>query len=147
MSKRGITYLDVSQVITLYSCNTASVIELDLPDAAEVGEKVADTSAITDVPHLQGPVRPGDDLLAIMLEASDGTSVRAQLVPAVSMFGIPDAERRIRRSRDQEVIMQSKEADKRGMTFKVVEKRPVVQRPHLDHMVHGTTDAPVALVV
>ncbi len=51
-----ITYLDICQVVPLHSCDTAAVVELDLPDAAQVRQQVLDTFSGLDVPHLQGAI-------------------------------------------------------------------------------------------
>lgn len=141
------TYLDVSVVFTLYGSNAASIVELDLPYAAKIGEEVTHTSACAHIPHLQGSVGSGDDLLTIMLEASDGSSMRAEFVSAVAVFGVPYAESRIGGSRDQEIVLQRQKTDQRAVTFQIVDQRAVFQGPNLDHMVHGTADAAVALVV
>ena len=114
------TYFDISQTITLHRGNTPPVIELDLPHATKVCEEVSNTLAVSHIPHLQRPVRPGDDLLSIVLEAGDGTGVCAQGVLAVAMHGVPDSEGGISSSRDKEIVLQSEQANERRMAFKII---------------------------
>ena len=52
----GCTYLDVRQAVPLHGCDASTFVELDLPNAAEVGQKVLDKLASLDIPHLEGPV-------------------------------------------------------------------------------------------
>lgn len=111
---------DISQTITLHRGNTPPVIELDLPHATKVCEEVSNTLAVSHIPHLQRPVRPGDDLLSIVLEAGDGTGVCAQGVLAVAMHGVPDSEGGISSSRDKEIVLQSEQANERRMAFKII---------------------------
>ena len=82
---------DVGQAVTLHCGNTPAIVEFDLPHTTEVCEEVADTFAGSHVPHLEGPIRPGDDFLFIVLEAGNGTGVGAQCILAVAVHGVPDA--------------------------------------------------------
>lgn len=116
------TNLDVSEIVALDGRNTTTIVEFDLPYTAEIGQEIADTGTCAYIPHLQGSIRPRDDLLTIVLEASDGTRVCTELVLAMTMFGIPDPKCGIGRGRDKVVILQREKTDKRCVAIKVIQK-------------------------
>lgn len=47
------SYLDIRQAVPLYGGDTSTIVELDLPNAAEVCQQVLDEFAILDIPHLE----------------------------------------------------------------------------------------------
>ena len=87
-----IAYLNVCHAVSLNSSNAATLVELDLPNTAQICEQVLNELARLHVPHLECSVRARDDLLAIMLEAGNGTCVSTESALALSVLRIPDSE-------------------------------------------------------
>ena len=52
-----ISYLNIRYIVPLHSCNTPSVVELDLPHTAQIRKKILDALARPYVPHLKGTIR------------------------------------------------------------------------------------------
>ena len=101
-----VAYLDISHEVPLNSCHAASLVELDLPNPAEVRQEVFDEFASSHVPHLERAVRPRYDLLSVMLKASYCSSMGTKRAFAVSVFGVPDAESAICSSRNKSFMAE-----------------------------------------
>lgn len=97
-------YLNIRQVVPLDSGNATALIETHLPHSGKVGEKVAHALAVAYIPHLEGTVGTGNDLLTVMLKAGDGTSVCRKGSLASARLWIPDAEGAVRSCRDKAVV-------------------------------------------
>jgi hypothetical protein len=143
----GAAYLDMGHVIPLHRSDASPLVEFDLPDAAEVGQEILDAIPVLDVPHFQGAIGTGDDLLPIVLETGDGTGVSAERGFALAVFGVPDTEGRVCGGGDEALGVEVEEADEGGVAVQGVEDGSRVQRPDLDEVVHRAADAAVTIVV
>ncbi len=85
-------YLDICNVVTLDRSDASSLVEFDLPHAAQIGQEILDELASGDVPHFEGPVGTRNDLLCVVLEAGDGACVSSQDALAFPVFWIPDSK-------------------------------------------------------
>ena len=85
------TYFDIGQIVTLDGSYTAPPVELDLPDAAQIRQEILDTLARLDIPHFDRLLATTNNLPPVVLEASNGPSMRHQGVLAPAVLGVPDA--------------------------------------------------------
>lgn len=136
--ERGTTYLDVRKVITLHCGDATTLIETNLPHTRQFGQQVPNTFTVPHIPHLERTVGAGDDFLPVMLEAGDCASVRTKRRLASAVLRIPDAQSTVRGSRNETVMAEVQEADKRSVPFQIKETSTRVEIPHLDQVVHAT---------
>ena len=65
------TDLNVCPVISLHGRNAPSLVELDLPDAAEIRQEIPRAFTRFGVPHFERAVRARHNLLPVVHEAGD----------------------------------------------------------------------------
>jgi hypothetical protein len=110
--RRNAAYLDVGKVITLHGSDATALVEADLPHAGQISQKIADAFAIAHIPHLQSAVRARDDLLSVVLEAGDCTSVRTKRRLASTALRVPDAQSTVCGGGDQTIMAEVEKANK-----------------------------------
>ncbi|KAI6754055.1 hypothetical protein HG530_013231 [Fusarium avenaceum] len=95
-----LTYLDISDLVSLDSSHTSSFVKLDLPNTAEVTQQVLNTFAGLYIPHLDSLLAAADDLASVMLETGNGASVRHKRITTLAILWIPDTKGRVGRCRN-----------------------------------------------
>lgn len=92
-----VPHLEEGAVLAVASGDTEASVEHDLPHARNASEKVASNTAVSRIPHLERPIAAGEDLVFIVLEASDSAGMAGESVEKFAGIGFPDSKGRVRR--------------------------------------------------
>jgi len=106
--------------------------ERNLPNSLNSRHEIPHETSIPDIPHLERPFTPTDDLHLVVLEAGDGSLMRGESVLASKSRRVPDLDRRIGGGGDEVVGRDAEETDERAVSFKGLEAGPMEEIPDFD---------------